>query len=123
MPRTSPVQRSLKYLRQEGWTCCSVEKWLPPRGTMKFGRRIDALGFGDLLACHSHRHRFTYNEGEIALVQTTTLANMNAHKAKILALPEFAKWKAANGLVLLHGWAKRGPRGKRKLWMLREEAL
>ena len=114
MAKTSPTKRSLDFLRKDGFTCCVVERWLPARGTMKFPRRIDAYGFGDLLACRL---------GQIVLVQTTSGANFNARKAKILTLPEFPKWKEAGGLVLLHGWQKKGSRGKRKLWQVREEFL
>jgi hypothetical protein len=118
--KTSPTQRSLAHLRKNGWTACVVEKWIPPRGTMKFGRRIDAFGFGDILACRRGEPALF---GDIALVQTTVMSSMAAHKAKILALSEFQKWKDADGVVVLHGWAKRGPRGKRKLWTLKEEVL
>jgi hypothetical protein len=51
MAKTNATQRSLKYLRERGWQCAIVEKWLPARGTMKFGVRQDVWGFGDILAC------------------------------------------------------------------------
>jgi hypothetical protein len=125
--KTLATQRSLKYLRRLGWTACIVEKWIPPRGNMKFGVRIDAFGFGDLLACSPLAFgRHPHPGGSIALVQTSTLARWNDHKTKILAIPEFQKWKEAGGLVILHGWAfkpKDGVRGARKVWTLREESL
>lgn len=111
---SKPTQRSLKALRDAGYTVCIVEKWIPPRGKMPFGIRIDAFNFGDLLAC---------KPGEIALVQTTDHTSFSKHKIKILAIPEFYKWKEAGGIVRLHGWAKRGARGERKVWTLREEIL
>lgn len=124
---SKPTQRSLKYLRDNGWTVCIVEKWIPPRGKMPFGVRIDAFGFGDLLAC---RYQAGHMVGEIALVQTTGAPMSGGwfaqHKAKILAIPEFQAWKTAGGTVLLHGWQKRpkdGVRGARKVWTLREEIL
>jgi hypothetical protein len=90
---------------------------------MKFPRRIDAFGFGDILACRNPADAVF---GDIALVQTTVMSSMAAHKAKILALPEFQKWKDADGIVILHGWSRRckdGKRGARKIWTLREEVL
>jgi hypothetical protein len=111
---SSPTQRSLAYLRKDGFTVCVVERFIPARGGMKFPRRIDAFNFGDLLACRL---------GQIVLVQTTTKSNMAARRAKILALPDFPKWKEAGGLVLLHGWRKAGPRGGRKTWQVTEEFL
>lgn len=114
MAKTSPTQRSLAYLRRDGFTVCVVERYIPARGGMKFPRRIDAFNFGDLLACRA---------GQIVLVQTTTQSNLAAHRLKILAIPEFYKWKEAGGLVLLHGWRKKGPRGQRKTWQVWEEFL
>jgi hypothetical protein len=122
MAKTSPVQKSLAHLRKQGWTCCVVEKYLPPRGTMKFGRRIDAMGFGDLLACKKLDAGPKSKSG-IALIQTTTKAHMAEHKVKILLLPEFGQWKEAGGITILHGWRKKGARGKRKLWEVSEEIL
>jgi hypothetical protein len=124
---SKPTQRSLKYLRDNGWTVCIVEKWVPPRGSMKFGVRIDAYGFGDLLACRpGDPNQLPAPTGDIALVQTTDHTSFSKHKVKILAIPEFQKWKEAGGIVLLHGWRKGpkdGVRGARKVWLLREEVL
>ena len=105
-----PVQRSLKHLRDEGWTVAIVEKW-----NQYARRRIDVFGFADLLAMHPH--------GSIALVQCCAGSTMGAHRDKMLAIPELEKWKAAGGRVFLMAWAKKGPRGKRKTWTLRFEEL
>jgi len=119
---SKPVQRSLAHLRKNGWTVCIVEKYIK-HPNMAFGKRIDAFGIGDLLAC-----RGAVFEGVeickpmIALVQCCS-TDFAKHKEKILGIPEFAVWKAAGGEVILHGWAKRGPRGKRKTYQLREEFL
>lgn len=122
--KTNATQRSLKYLREQGWTVCIVEKFLPARGTMKFPRRIDAFGFGDILACAPITHEnYDGRQSKIALVQSCPGASHAEHKAKILAIPEFQTWKASGGMVLLMSWAKQGPRGKRKMWTVREEQL
>ena len=115
--KTSPTSRSLKYLREQGWTACIVEKWIPPRGTMKFGVRVDAFGFGDILAC---------GPNQVALVQSTTTKNMAARREKIRGIPEARKWQDAGGTILLHGWKlspKDGVHGARKVWTLIEEVL
>jgi len=146
------MQRSLKHLKDNGWTVAIVEKWKKFPG-MKFGVRQDVWNFGDVLACRPPEKLSDdqicrkisgkvekgnsclqtpgtcescpewWNRAKIALVQTTDHSSFAKHKLKILAIPEFQKWKDAGGIVLLHGWGKRGPRGKRKVWTLREEQL
>ena len=135
MAKTSPTQRSTKYLRDRGWIVARVEQRLHmPKSPFPITK--DAFGFADLLAAKSHGDNFyvdtavghgaviMYGEpGQIALVQVTSGSNHNARKAKIAAEPLAAKWKDAGGMILLHSWAKKGPRGKRKTWTLREKIL
>jgi hypothetical protein len=129
MGKTLATQRSLKHLRDHGWTACIVEKFLPARGKMKFPRRIDAFGIGDVLACRTGLLIVPATGlpvQQIALVQTFPLARWHDHRDKILAIPEFHKWKEAGGLVILHGWSfkpKDGIRGAVKRWTLKEEYL
>lgn len=87
---------------------------------MAFGRRIDAYNFGDLLAC---RPPLGDSPAMIALIQTCPGASHAEHKAKILDIPEFRIWKECGGIVMLVSWSKKGPRGERKQWTMREEAL
>lgn len=117
--KTNAVQRSLKELRDLGWAACVVEKWIPPRGEMKFGVRLDAFGFGDILACNPVTK-------QIALVQCCSdsggQAGMPAHKAKILGCVDYYTWRKSGGLVLLHGWKLRGSKGKKR-WLLNQESI
>jgi hypothetical protein len=39
-------------MERNGWTCHIVEKYIK-HPNMKFGRRIDAFGIGDILACRA----------------------------------------------------------------------
>ena len=116
--KSKPVQRSLEYLRKNGWEVCVVEKWVPPRGNMKFGVRIDAFGFADLLAC---RPPIGGLPASIALIQCCS-TDAAAHKQKILAIPAFYLWKKSGGRVFLQAWKFQGPRGD-KHWQMREEEL
>jgi len=129
--KTRATQRSLKYLRDNGWQAAIVEKW-QMRPQAEFGVRIDVWGFGDILACRSELvdegHRANVN-GMIALVQTFPLSTWKAHASKVQE-PEIkeaiANWQAAGGIVLMHGWGlkpKDGVRGAKKVWTLREESL
>lgn len=144
--KTHATQRSLKSLTDNGWTCHIVEKYIKHPG-MKFGRRIDAFGIGDILACRPNTWatceeckgegkgllcrpgcvlgKVLVGHAAIALVQCfpDTGGGFAKHRDNINAIPELAIWKAAGGKVFLQGWAKKGPRGKVKRWTMREEEL
>jgi hypothetical protein len=149
--KTLATQRSLRSLRANGWTCHIVEKFLPARGTMKFPRRIDAFGIGDILACRPATYKdcrvcegkgtladtpvrcrscdgtgkVLAGEAAIALVQCfpNTGGAFAKHREKILAIPALEIWKKAGGRVFLQSWALQGPRGEKKKWTMREEEL
>jgi hypothetical protein len=106
----SPCQRSLAKLRAEGWTCGITEHFNPH---VKI--RQDLFGFCDILA---------FQGDFIMAVQTTSGPNFAARKEKILANP-IAKLWASGGMrmIVIHGWAKRGERGKRKIWTCRDEIV
>lgn len=90
---TSPTQRSLKYLRDNGWEPEVVEKY------NSFARiRIDLFGFLDILAV----------KGDVTLgVQTTSYSNMSARRTKILESENYKKLKQANWKIHVHGWKKK----------------
>jgi len=103
----SPTQRSIAKLKADGWLVAIVEKFNP---FVKV--RQDLFGFADLLAI----------KGDVSLyVQTTSGSNVSAHVTKIKEHPNAAIILASpTRQIVVHGWAKRGPRGKRKLWECRE---
>lgn len=89
-----------------------VEHWNP------FARRrIDLLGFGDLL-CVSLGF-------PPLIVQTTSGANLAARRTKILAEPRAKMWLSGGGRIAVHGWRKlKKKRGKAATyWALRELAI
>lgn len=101
----SPTQRSLKMLRDDGYFVAIVEKY-----NSFIKRRIDLFNIADLLA---------FKGDVILLVQTTTASNVSARLAKINENPIAAAWKTPNRKIHIHGWSKRGERGKRKTWSAR----
>lgn len=111
MSETSPTQRSLKSLREAGWTVAKVEYW-----NSFCKRRVDVWKFGDLLACKPNERP--------TLIQTTSGDNVShrIQKAKENAGPLVA-WLLSGGRLVVHGWAKRGGRGEAKHWTLREVNL
>jgi len=107
---TSPTQRSLKWLRQRGFTAAITEHWNPHARL-----RQDLFGFVDIVALCS--------VFGIVAVQTTSGPNMAARISKIRDLPAAKEWLEAGGTIIVHGWRKVGARGKRKLWECREVRL
>mgnify|MGYP001584489199 FL=1 len=103
----TPTQRSLQKMRAEGWFCAITERWNPWAKI-----RQDLFGFVDLLCF----------KGDITLaVQVTTGDNVSARLAKIGQSQAAQLWlESPTRRIAVHGWAKRGPRGKRKQWTCRE---
>jgi len=97
MAKTSPTQRSLKFLRDSGYTAWVAERW------NSFAKiRQDLGGFGDIIAWKA-------GVGIVA-VQTTTRAHQANRAAKILTdpkvKPKAEEWVRAGGRIAVHGWAK-----------------
>jgi hypothetical protein len=105
------MERTLKELRNRGYLAEKVEQRLPIPG--KYVTR-DFLGFIDIIAV---------SKTQIVGVQATSGSNHANHREKILAESRYLVWKEAGAAVLLMSWAKKGPRGKRKTWQLREDWL
>ena len=102
----SPTQRSLQKLRDDNWTCQITERWNP------FAKvRQDLFGFIDIFCASASRG--------LLGVQTTSAANFNKRIEKIKAEPRAAIFLAAGGRIQVHGWSKKGAKGKRKLWECR----
>lgn len=98
----SPTQLSLRLLREQGWLVAVVEKWNPYAKI-----RQDLFGFIDIIAIKGDT---------VMAVQATTEANMAARLKKIASLDSAAIWKCSTRTIEVHGWSKRGERGKRKTW-------
>jgi hypothetical protein len=109
---TSPTQLTLKWLREHGYIADVVERWVGVPG--RFGKRKDLFGFVDIVAVYADR-----NGAEVRFVQTTTQSNMQARFKKMKDIPAVAACIQAGCKVEIHGWAKRGAKGKRKLWLPR----
>lgn len=97
-----PTQRTLALMRKLGWNCAVVEKWIP-----QTRRRLDMFGAIDIVAIRP---------GETAGIQCTSQSNASARIKKLQAEPNMKDWLAAGNRLMVIGWAKKGPRGKRKTW-------
>ena len=105
----SPTARSLAHLRQQGAMAQVVEHW-----NHFSGRRHDLFGFIDIVAVD--------DQPGVLGVQTTSASNVSARMTKLRdeCAGEMRRWLLAKNRLVVHGWAKRGPRGKRKTWSVSE---
>jgi hypothetical protein len=88
----SPTQRSLKYLRDQGYTVEVVEHY-----NYFKKRRNDLFGFADLLAIR---------ENEVMLVQVTSGTNVSARCKKIAESEHIDMVRKSGMSVFVHGWRK-----------------
>ena len=99
----SPTQRSLKVMRDRGYTVAVVEHW------NQWARiRQDLFGFIDLLCLGE--------DGQVVAVQTTSASNVSARVTKISEHPNLAVVRRAGWRIVVQGWRK-AANGK---WTLRE---
>jgi hypothetical protein len=126
----TPQQRSIKWLRDDGWLVATVESWkrFPDfrKGACKCCHqtpmvqlRQDLWGFADLLALSPN--------GSHYLVQVTDGSNHAKRMVKIMNDPEAAP-HALRALkfgmkILVMSWALGGPRGERKTYKMRMEEV
>lgn len=105
----SPTQRTLKECRDRGWVAAVVEKWNPHARI-----RQDLFGCIDILAI---------TPTGIMGIQACAGSSHAARKTKALAEPRLNAWLGAGCVFEVWSWSKRGARGKRKTWALREERV
>lgn len=111
----SPTARSLKYLRDKGYTAAVVEKWNPHARI-----RQDFCGFADIIAFKGWNTDGS-EQGCTYAIQSTTTGNISKRLEKIVQSVPALIWQRCEGRgVIIHGWSKKGPRGKRKVWTLTE---
>ena len=87
----TPTQRSLVYLREQGYLCEVVEKWNSFTKTRK-----DLWGWCDILAIR---------EGEILAVQVTA-AGVSSRVKKIMESDTLPIVRKAGVRIEVHGWRK-----------------
>lgn len=103
---TSPTQRTLATLRELGYTAQVVERWNPHANI-----RQDLFGCIDVLAVHA-------DHGVLG-VQACAGSSAAARAGKAQLEPRLEVFLAAGGRFEVWAWAKRGARGKRKVWSVR----
>lgn len=104
--KTSPTQRSLKYMRAAGYLCQVVEKWNPHARV-----RQDLFGFIDILCVKGE---------DIVGIQACSSAGGDPAD-RVRKITEHEHWPLVCDAirVIVHGWRK-NTAGK---WVLREVEL
>lgn len=103
----TPTQRTLARLRNDGYTARVVERWNPWAHI-----RQDLWGL-DVLAIRSDRRG-------VLGVQCCAGSSAATRTSKLIAIPEIRIWLQAGNSAEVQAWAKRGARGKRKIWTCRK---
>jgi hypothetical protein len=102
---SSPTQRSLKLMRDQGYLCEITERWNP------FAKiRQDLFNFVDILCI---------KDGKTVAVQTTSYGNMSARIKKIKDLETYPIVRSSGWEVVVHGWKK----DKSGRWVVREVVM
>jgi len=100
----SPMQRSLKLMRERGYRCYITEYH-------SRGFKHDLFGFADILCL---------KDDEVCAVQTTSRSNISARIKKITESEELPFVRKAGIRIMVHGW---GYLNRSKTWDCREEDL
>lgn len=107
---SSPTQRTLKLLRDAGYTAAVVERW-----QAHAHKRVDLFGFLDLVAIKGDL------QGVLG-VQATSGSNVAARLTKIGEISAAVDWLLAGNRLAVIGWRKvtaklkSGKKAKRKPW-------
>ena len=113
-----PTQRCIAELKKLNATYQVVERW-----NSWAKKRIDLFGCIDILAiipcdaCESMTGR------KLVGIQACAGGDHAKRRAKAMAEPKLGEWLLVGNEFEIWSWAKRGERGKRKVWTLRREEI
>lgn len=108
---TSSNQRSSNECRKRGWIPSIVEKFV-----VQIHHRFDCWGILDLVA-------LSKDFNGIIGIQATDHHRYEEHLTMLKRHPHAKLFVEQGNTLLLWSWAKRGARGKRKMWELKEHDL
>jgi hypothetical protein len=103
----SPTARTLKYFRDQGDLAEVVEKWIPIPKHPGGGVRRDLFDCIDVIAIQGCK---------LLGIQSTSGSNHASRVTKARASDKLKRFLATGNAFEVWSWAKRGPRGKRKVW-------
>lgn len=113
----SPIQRTHAKLKSDGYLVGHCERKVPSTAAGYSGPLFtqDLFGIIDTIALHKDRDR-------PLAVQSCAGSGHAAHREKIMA-SKSRKLVTRHFDLEIWSWAKRGERGKRKLWSVRRERI
>ena len=91
---SSPTSRTLKLIRDLGYSAEVTEKWIPGAYIRK-----DLFGFIDIIA-------IKLDEPDVG-IQATSISNMSARRLKIAELADAVLWFDTKHRIWVVGWEKR----------------
>ncbi len=112
----SPTARTKRFLESQGVLVEVVEKWIPCTAEGYKGRiiRKDVFDCIDLLCVHGQK---------LLAIQSCAGASHATRLSKAMASDKIKRYLGTGSLFEVWSWSKRGPRGKRKVWMPRVTQL
>lgn len=113
--KRSPTERTLKWLRSEGYVADVVERRIPRSFVTK-----DFCGFADIIAFKALPivgGDLPIPLGSTVAVQTTSGQHAAERLKKVQEEPRAQAWLACGNRILVISWAMRGAQGTRKLWV------
>lgn len=106
-PSTSPTARTLKWLRDNEYSCQVVERY------NQFAyKRIDLFGCIDIVAIKK-------GESGVLGVQSTSGSHMADHFKKSIAIPELKLWLETGNRFIIQTWRK----NSKNRWVSREREV
>lgn len=118
MAGLSPVQRTIAWLKDQGVTCCVVERWVSNPKHPGGGFRLDFLNIIDLIA-------ISKADGIIGYQVCGTDFASHYRKITIEHAESTNEWLEAGGKLIIIGWRKlklhRG--GKAMRWTPRIQTI
>ena len=111
MAKAGPTQRTLIECRKRKWLACVVEKWIP-----QTRRRLDAFGFGDVLAVDDKR-------GALLIQATAGYSNGAKRVAKIKdeCRANALAWLKAGNRIEVWSWI--APSKTIRIWRVKERVI
>jgi hypothetical protein len=122
--KTSPTQRTLKELRDQGCVAEVVERWITIPGHPGGGKRKDLFDVIDIIACRPLQGSIIEGlEFELLAVQATSAVNHTTRLKKAKESEGLRAYLKTGNKFEVWSWGKKKIKGQRQLWHCRAETV